>query len=168
MSTFTTYSPPIFFNQDRLAYLKRYAPEYPSINRFESALETRGLIEFTTTFRFRPDKDSNTYSPSIYAYKVKGVYFIQSFQTIVGAICLNPHIFPAPIAFRFWDGNSRTTSKHVHLVSWKLSGLMVMNRRYVPYPDVHGPVADIYVLLNLLADAKDFDPQKYKWPHSLH
>lgn len=168
MSTFTTYSPPIFFNQDRLAYLKRYAPECPSVNESEAKLNARGLITQTTTFRFRPDKDSNTYSPSIYAYKVKGVYFIQSFQTIVAAICLNPHVFPAPIAFRFWDGNSRTTSKHVHLVSWRLSGLMVMNRRYVPYPDVHGPVADIDVLLDLLADAKDFDPQKYKWPHSLH
>lgn len=167
MATHTTYSPPVFFNEDRLAYLKRYAPKYPSINRFKSMLETRGLIELTTTIRFKPGKDSNSYSPSIYAYKVKGVYFVQSYQTVVGAICLNPHMFPAPIAFRFWEGSSRTTSKHVHLVSWKLSGLMVMNRRYVPYPDVLGPVADFDALLDLLATAKDFDPQKDRWPYSL-
>lgn len=167
MATHTTYSPPIFFNQDRLAYLKRYAPKYPSINRFKSMLETRGLIEFTTTIRFKPGKDSNSFSPSIHAYKVKGVYFIQSFQTIVGAICLNPHMFPAPTAFRFWEGSSRTTTAHVHDVAWRLSGLMAMSRRAVRFPDMHGPVADIDVLLDLLADAKDFDPQESEWPYSL-
>ena len=167
MATHTTYSPPVFFNEDKLAYLKRYAPKHPSINTFEAKLKSRGLIEFTTTIRFKPNKDAKTFSPSIYAYKVKGVYFLQSFQTIVGAICLNPHVFPAPIAFRFWGGDSRTTTAHVHDVAWRLSGLMAMSRRAVRFPDMHGPVADIDVLLDLLADAEDFDPQKDRWPYSL-
>lgn len=167
MTTHTTYSPPVFFNEDKLAYLKRYGPQYPSINRFKSMLETRGLIEFTTAFRFHPNEGSKHYCPSIYAYRVKGVYFIQSYQTVVGAICLNPHMFPAPIAFRFWGGNSRTTTAHVHDVAWRLSALMAMSRRAVRFPDMDGPVADIDVLLDLLEAAEDFDPQKDRWPYSL-
>lgn len=167
MATHTTYSPPVFFNEDKLAYLKRYAPKYPSINRFKSMLETHGLIEFTTAFRFHPNKDSKHYCPSIYAYRVKGVYFIQSYQTIVGAICLNPHVFPTPTGFRFWEGSSRTTTAHVHDVAWRLSALMAMSRRAVRFPDMQGPVADLDVLLDLLEAAEDFDPQKDRWPYSL-
>lgn len=167
MATHTTYSPPVFFNEDKLAYLKRYAPKYPSINRFKSMLETHGLIEFTTAFRFHPNKGSKHHCPSIYAYRVKGVYFIQSYQTIVGAICLNPHMFHTPVAFRLWDGNSRSTSKHITEAMWKLKDIITVPYRHIPYPNMQGPIADFDALLDLLATAEDFDPQESEWPYAL-
>lgn len=168
LNSLQTTMKPIFYSERQIKYLRSYGPRYPSINTFEAKLKSRGLIESTTTIRFKPSKDSKHYCPSIYAYKVKGVYFIQSFQTIVGAICLNPHVFPTPTGFRFWEGSSRTTTAHVHDVAWRLSALMAMSRRAVRFPDMHGPVADIDVLLDLLEAAEDFDPQKDRWPYSLH
>ena len=93
--------------------------------------------------------------------------FLQSYQTIVAAVCLNPHMFRAPIAFRLWGGNSRSTSKHITEVLWKLKGIVTIPYSHIPHPRMRGPVADFDVLLDLLAAAKDFDPQESEWPYAL-
>ena len=158
---------PVFYNEHRIKYLRSYGPQYPSVNTFEAKLKSRGLIEFTTTIRFKPSKDSKHYCLSIFAYQVKGVIFLQSYQTVVAAVCLNPHMFHAPVAFRLWDGNSRSTSKHITSVMWKLKDIVTLSYRHIPHPRMRGPVADVDVLLDLLATAKDFDPQESEWPYAL-
>ena len=160
-------SKPRFYSESNIKYLRSYGPQYPSINTFEAKLKSRGLIESTTTIRFKPNSDSKHYCLSLFAYQVKGVIFLQSFQTIVAAVCLNPYVFPRPTAFRLWDGNSRSTSKHITSVMWKLKGIVTIPYSHIPYPRMRGPVADFDALLDLLAAAKGFDPQKYKWPRPL-
>lgn len=158
---------PVFYNEHRIKYLRSYGPQYPSINTFEAKLKSRGLIEFTTTIRFKPNSDSKHYCLSLFAYQVKGVIFLQSYQTIVAAVCLNPYVFPRPTTFRLWDGNSRSTSKHITSALWKLKDIVTLSYRHIPHPRMRGPVADFDALLDLLAAAKDFDPQESEWPYPL-
>ena len=158
---------PTFYSERNIKYLRSYGPQYPSINTFEAKLKSRGLLEFTTTIRFKPNSDSEHYCLSIFAYQVKGVIFLQSFQTIVAAVCLNPHLFHAPVAFRLWDGDSRSTSKHITEVMWKLKDIVTIPYRHIRYPNMRGPVADFDALLDLLEAAEDFDPQTSEWPYAL-
>lgn len=76
-------------------------------------------------------------------------------------------MFHAPVAFRLWDGNSRSTSKHITEVLWKLKGIVTIPYSHIPHPRMRGPVADFDALLDLLAAAKDFDPQESEWPYAL-
>lgn len=158
---------PIFYSERNIKYLRSYSPQYPSIKYFESALKSRGLVESTTTIRFKPNSYSKHYCLSIFAYQVKGVIFLQSYQTVVAAVCLNPHLFHAPVAFRLWDGDGRSTSKHITSVMWKLKDIVTIPYRHIRYPNMRAPVADFDALLDLLEAAEDFDPQESEWPYAL-
>lgn len=145
------------YTASTLKALNHVAEHYPNVETFKMDLKTNNLIEKLETVRLK--NKSGTNKQTVFVYKVKGVYFIQSYRTIVAAVCCNLYIFPKPMALRFWDSWSRSTSKHVSDAYWDAIKPDVNFGGSIPMPSPNDPLADYdWFMRRLLATAPDFDP----------
>lgn len=128
-------------------YLKDYDEHYPSAGTFESRVKYLGLmprLELYTITR----RGCKTPMKGAFVYRIGGVYFIQSFRTIVCAVCADEEVAPKG-TYRFWAGSSRRTSCHI---SQALSEIYdQFGVRAYAYPS-DAPVADFNEFMELVKE----------------
>lgn len=138
----------IFYTSDSVRSLGSYCSYFPSVEYFESKVKSLGLLKDLNPINIY-SRSGKSKKQTVFIYEINRTYFVQSYNTIVAAAVCTPSLLKRPVIIRFWDGASRSTSKHIGEALAEIVHMETYTPTGMHFQDF--PTADIDVLLTMLA-----------------